>query len=238
MKCRIIPVALALLLSCSALHPLEAATPSKPIQMEADTIEYDSASGLMQAHGNVRMVQESAVMTGSNAEYNTKTKEAHVFGGVQVVKEDATLHAEDIKSYENTHLVATGNPVLTKADNKLAGPKIDYYSDKQYAIVTGGGTLTMPENTMTANQIESYFAEDRAVAMGNVHIVSPVRKLDAVSDQAVYYGSKDQQGKTVLTGNVRTVQEGNILTGNMMTLYLDKKAINVEGRSKLVIIPQ
>lgn len=237
MKRRIVPVALALLLSCSALQPLEAAQ-SKPIQLEADTIEYDSASGLMQAHGNVRMTQENAVMTGANAEYNTKNKEAHVAGSVQVVKDDATLHAEDVKSYENTHLVATGNPVLTKGENTLAGPKIDYYSDKQYAIVTGGGRLNMPENEMTANQIEAYFLEDRAVAIGNVHIVSPIRKLDAVSDQAVYYGGKDKQGKTVLTGNVRTVQEGNILTGNLMTLYLDKKTIDVEGRSKLVIIPQ
>ena len=96
----------------------------------------------------------------------------------------------------------------------------------------------MPENVMTANQIESYFLEDRAVATGNVHIVSPPRKLDAVSDNAVYYGSKDKEGKTVLTGNVRTVQDGNILTGNLMTLYLDKKVIDVEGRSKLIIIPQ
>lgn len=237
MKHKIIPVVVALLLSCTAVTQLEAAQ-NKPIELAADAIEYDSVNGLMKAKGSIRMVQESAVMTGNNAEYNTKTKEAHVSGGVQVVKDDSTLSAEDVRSYENTHLVATGDPVLTKGESKLIGPKIDYYSDKQYAIVVGGATLTMPDNVMTANQIESYFAEDRAVADGNVHIVSPPRKLDAVSDHAVYYGSKDKQGKTVLTGNVRSVQEGNVLTGNTMTIYLDNKVIDVEGRSKLVIIPQ
>lgn len=237
MKNKIIPVVVALLLSCGAVTHLEAAQ-NKPIELAADSIQYDSVNGIMTAKGSVRMVQENAVMTGDTAEYNTKSKEAHVAGSVQVVKDDATLVAQDVRSYENTHLIATGAPVLTKGENKLTGPKIDYYSDKQYAIVVGGATLTMPENNMTANQIESYFAEDRAVAEGSVHIVSPARKLDAVSDHAVYYGSKDKQGKTVLTGNVRTVQEDNVLTGNTMTVYLDNKVIDVEGRSKLVIIPQ
>lgn len=237
MKNKIIPVMVALLLSCSTITQLEAAQ-NKPIELAADSIEYDSVNGVMIAKGSVRMVQENAVMTGSNAEYNTKTKEAHVAGGVQVVKDDATLLAQDVRSYENTHLVATGDPVLTKGESKLIGPKIDYYSDKQYAIVVGGARLTMPDQNMTADQIESYFVEERAVAQGNVHIVSPTRNLDAVSDQAVYYGKKDTQGKTVLTGNVRAVQDGNVLTGNTMTLYLDNKVIDVQGRSKLVIIPQ
>ena len=71
-----------------------------------------------------------------------------------------------------------------------------------------------------------------------MHIVSDARKLDAVSDHAVYYGSKEQQGKTILTGNARAVQDGNVLTGNTLTLYMDNKVIDVQGRSKLVITPQ
>lgn len=214
------------------------AAPNKPVELEADTIEYDSVSGIMTAQGNVRMVQETAVMTGSNAEYNSKTKEGHVFGNVQAVQGDATLVATDVRSYDNVHMVATGDPVLTKGDNKLVGPQIDYYSDKQYALVKELATLTTPDGVMTANQIESFFAENRAVAKGSVHIVSQTRNMDATSEQAVYYGSKDQQGKTILTGNARAVQDGNVLTGNMLTLYLDNKVIDVQGRSKLVITPQ
>jgi lipopolysaccharide export system protein LptA len=237
MKNRIVPVIVALLLSCSAVNHLEAA-PNQPIELLADSIQYDSVSGTMVAQGNVRMTQDNGVMTGNTGQYNTKTKEAHMTGGVQVVKDDATLQAEDVRSYENTHVIATGNPVLTKGEDKLVGPQIDYYSDKQYAIAIGGAKLTMPDGVMTGTQIEAFFPENRAVAQGNVHIVSPQRNLDAVSDQAVYYGDKDKQGKTVLTGNVKAVQDGNVLTGNTMTLYLDNKVVDVEGRSKLVIIPQ
>lgn len=237
MKSKIVNMTLALVLSFGVISYGYAAN-NKPVELAADTIEYDSVKGVMVAQGNVRMVQENAVMTGTNAEYNSKTKEAHVYGGVKVVQEDATLLAEEVKSYDNNHLVAIGNPILTKGSSRLDGPQIDYYSDKQYAVVNGWARLQTEDSTLTANQIESFFSEDRAVAQGNVHIVSDVRKLDAVSDHAVYYGSKDQQGKTVLTGNARAVQDGNVLTGNSLTLYLDNKVIDVQGRSKLVITPQ
>lgn len=237
MKSKIVSITLGLVLSLSVISYSYAAS-NKPVELAADTIEYDSVKGVMVAQGNVRMVQENAVMTGTNAEYNSKTKEAHVYGGVKVVQEDATLLAQEVKSYDNNHLIAIGSPILTKGSSRLDGPQIDYYSDRQYAVVNGWARLETEDSTLTANQIESFFSEDRAVAQGNVHIVSDARKLDAVADHAVYYGSKEQQGKTVLTGNARAVQEGNVLTGNTLTLYMDNKVIDVQGRSKLVITPQ
>ncbi|EIW15996.1 MULTISPECIES: LptA/OstA family protein [Pelosinus] len=237
MKSKIVHITLGFVLSLSVISYSYAAS-NKPVELAADTIEYDSVKGVMTAQGNVRMVQENAVMTGTNAEYNSKTKEAYVYGGVKVVQEDATLLAEEVRSYDNNHIIAIGNPILTKGSSRLDGPQIDYYSDKQYAIVNGWARLQTEDSILTANQIESFFSEDRAVAQGNVHIVSDVRKLDAVSDHAIYYGSKEQQGKTILTGNARAVQEGNVLTGNTLTLFMDNKVIDVQGRSKLVITPQ
>lgn len=237
MRSKFINMTLALVLSFG-IASYSYAAGNKPVELSADTIEYDATKGMMTARGNVRIVQENAVMTGSNADYNTKTKEAYVYGGVKIVQGDATLLAEEVNSYDNTHMIANGNPILTKGTSRLEGPKIDYYSDRQYAIVTGWAQLQTEDSMMTANQIESFFNEDRAVAQGDVHIVSEARKMDATADQAVYYGGKEQQGKTVLTGNARAVQDGNVLTGNSLTLYLDNKVIDVQGRSKLVIVPQ
>lgn len=237
MKNILIRVALVLLLSCSAVSSLQAAQ-NQPVELSADSIEYDSVKGLIVAQGDVRVVQENTTLTGGSVQYNSKENEAHVKGNGRVVKDDATLVANEIHSYNNTHIVATGDPILTKGTSKLMGPTIDYDSVKQYAIVTGGASLTTDDTNMTANQIESFFSENRAVAQGDVHIVSSPRNLDATADQAVYYGKNGEQGKTVLTGNVRAVQEGNTLTGHTMTLYLDSKTIDVQGRSKLVIIPQ
>jgi len=237
MKQIVARIALVVVLSCIPLANLQAAQNS-PVELSADTIQYDSTQEIIIANGNVSIVQEKAAMTGSHAEYNSKTKEAYVTGGVRVVKDDATLRAAEVRSYNNTHMVATGDPILTQGESTLTGPSIDYYSDKQYAIVTGWAKLTSSDSVMTANQIESFFNENRAVAEGDVHIASSARQLDATADQAVHYSSKGEQGRTVLTGNARAVQEVNVLTGNTMTIYLDKKSIDVQGRSKLIIIPQ
>lgn len=212
----------------------------KPVEMAAETIDYDSTTGLVTAKGGVRVTQDAAVLTGSTAQYNVKTKETYITGGVKVVKEDMTLTSAEVKGYDNTHFVATGDAVLVKGQDTLTGPLIDYYTDKQYAIVPQSAHLSMPDGTMTANRIEAFINENRAVATGDVHIISDPRKLDATSDNAVYYGTKDkdQQGKVVLTGNARAVQEGNVLTGDTLTIHLDDKAMDAQGRPKLIVQPQ
>lgn len=238
MKKKISAALIAALVTFGAAASLQAEQ-NKPVELSAQTIEYNSSTGVMIAQGGVRMIQDNAVLTGTSAEYNTKTREAYVTGGVKVVKEDTTLTSAEVRSYDNNHLVATGNAVLVKGQNTLTGPKIDYYADKQYAVIPGGARLTMPDGFMTADKIEAFIQEDKAVGTGNVHIVSDVRKLDAVADNVTYYGTKGGgQGKAILTGNARAVQEGNILTGETLTIRLNDKAMDATGRTKLVVQPQ
>lgn len=208
------------------------------VELSADAIEYNSKTGVMVAQGNVRLVRDKAVMTGATAEYNTNSKEAYIYGGVQIVREDSTLTAPEVRSYNNNYLVATGGAVLIKGDSTVAGPKLEHWTDKQYSVVTGGAKLTMPDGWMTADRLEAFHNEDRAAGSGNVHMVSDKRSLDATAKQAVYYGSKSGQGKVVLSGDARAVQEGNVITGNSLTIYLDDKAMDAQGKTRMVITPQ
>ena len=193
----------------------------------------------MTAQGGVRLTQGTAVLTGDIGEYNTKTKEAVVTGNVKVVKEGSTLTAAEVRAYdEMKRLVATGNALLVHKDGTAAGPYMEYLPDKKYAKITGGSRLTNKDAVVTSAVSEAFFQEDRATADGNVHIVSETRKLDAVSDHAVYYGINGKNGKADLIGNVRAVQDGNVLTGNHVVIYMDDSAMDTEGRSKLVITPK
>ncbi len=210
---------------------------NQQIEMSADTIEYDAVRGVMVASGNVKIIRENASLTGAQAEYNAKTRETYIHGGVKIVKEDATLTAAEVRAYENNHLIASGQPVLTKGENRLSGPRIDYYADNGYALVEGWARMEMADGIITGNRLEAFTVDERVVIDGNVHIVSGTRKLDAVSDHAVYYGKKGE-GRAVLTGNARAVQDGNTLTGNTLTIYLDDKAMDAQGRSKLVVTPK
>lgn len=238
MSRKLVIVVLALLISIGMVTAINAEPPKSPVEMSADTIEYDSVQGIMTAQGGVKIIQNNAVLTGANAQYNTKTKEALVTGSVKVIREDSTLTAAEVRSYNENHMVATGGAVLVKGDKTLTGPRIEHWVDKQYSLVPESARMTMPDGFMTTDKLEAFHTEDRAVGSGNVHIVSDVRKLDATSDQAVYYGSKTNQGKVVLSGNARAVQEGNVLTGNTLTIYLDDKAMDAQGRPKLVVKPQ
>lgn len=236
----IIPV-LAIILAASSAAGLYAAQKDTPVELTADTVEYDARSGLMLAQGGVTITQDTAVITGAQAEYNTKTREAYVTGGVKAVDGDTILTAAQVRSYDNKHLIATGDSLLIKGDSRLEGPQIEYFSDRSYALVNGWARLTSPDGVMTADKVEAFSQEDRAVGSGNVHIVSEVHRLDATSEQAVYYGPKAAQNANIviLTGNARAVQDGNVLTGNMLTLYLQDKAMEAGGgRNKLVIKPQ
>ncbi|NMC32231.1 MAG: LPS export ABC transporter periplasmic protein LptC [Veillonellaceae bacterium] len=234
-------VKLAVLLCLLLLAPtLQAAPePAKTTQLDGDVITYTSKTGVMTAKGGVKLTQGNAVMTGDSGEYNTKTKEALMTGNVKAVKEGSTLTAAEVRSYDDMkRLVATGDALLVRKDSTAAGPRMEYFPDRQYANITGGARLTNKDAVLTSKVAEAFFQEDRATADGNVHIVSEARKLDAVSDHAVYYGINGKNGKADLIGNARVVQDGNVLTGNHVIMYLDDSAMDTEGRSKLVIQPK
>lgn len=232
----------AITLGATSLLAAAAPQPASktPVEIVADSIDYDAASGIMQAAGTVRITQGQAVMTGAKALYNTKTQEGHLTGGVNAVNQDTTLSAEEVQIFQsNAHLIASGDAVLTKGDKRLTGPKVEYFSDTQYALIPENGKLEMPDGTMTADKIEAFIKENTATGTGSVHIVSPVRKLDATANTATYYGEPKGQSKVILNGNAHAVQEGNVLTGETLTLRLDEKAMDAKGgRTKLVITPQ
>lgn len=234
---KLIRIILVLALTLGMVTQIYAAQ-NQPFELAADVIEYDSASGIMTGQGSVKLTQANAVLTGSNVQYNTKTKEAHITGGVKLVQDNAVMTAEELLSYDNNHIVAHGNVELIQGQNTLTGPQLDYYADKAYAAINQNARLVMPDGVMTADKIEAYLNDNQVTGTGSVHLVSETRKLDATSDQAIYYGLKGEPGKVILSGNARAVQDGNVLTGNKLTLYLEDKAVNAQGRTKLVIQPQ
>ncbi|WP_188399335.1 LptA/OstA family protein [Sporomusa sp. GT1] len=241
-KCTLLTVFTAITLSVGSLLAGAAPQPAAktPVEITANAIEYDAPSGIMHATGGVRITQGQTVMTGAEAKYNVKSQEGQLTGGVQAVSQDATLSAAQVQTYKNnSHLIARGDAVLTKGDKRLTGPQVEYFPDTQYVLVPESGRIEMPDGTMTADKIEAFINENSATGTGSVHIVSPVRKLDATANMATYYGEPKGQSKVILTGNARAVQDGNVLAGETLTLRLDEKAMDASGgRNQLVITPQ
>ena len=221
---------LAIMASVSVVGAVDA-----PVEMKADSIEYDLKKGVLNAKGNVVIMQDGAQVTGATAVYNLKKKEGRVSGGVVMNQEGATLTADQVEIENESVLTATGNVDLVKENSRLTGPRLVYYTDKEYAVADGNARLETADGILTAPKIEASMPKEEAVATGGVQIDSPQHDLTATSDEAFYYGEKTGQSKVILKGNAHAVQEGNLLTGNELTILLDDNELQSRGNSHLVI---
>lgn len=222
--------------------PLTWAGPAKgqSVSLEADTIAYSDKEGIVEAEGNVTITRGDSVITARRAEYNVKTGEGHMSGGVKAVMVDVTLTADEIKSYgHNARILASGNVVVVKGSDRLTGLELEYQPESQYALMPASARLETTDAVMTADRLEAFLSEERAVGTGNVHIVSDVRKIDATANKATYYGLPKENAKVILTGNARVFDGGNLLTGETLTVGLYDKSVDAQGgRPKLVFTPQ
>ncbi len=225
---------IGMMLTLMAAMPIVGAVDA-PVDMKADSIEYDSKKGVLKANGNVVIVQGTAQVKGTHAVYNMKKKEGTVSGNVVMHQEGATLKANQVNIENETVFTATGNVDLTKEKNRLTGPRLVYYTDKEFAVADGNARLETADGTLKAPVIEASMPKEEAVAKGGVQIDSPQHNLTATSDNAYYYGAKTGQSKIVLKGNAQAVQEGNQLKGNELTILLDDNELQSRGGSHLVI---
>lgn len=196
-----------------------AASNNKPTEVNADTIEYNTQSGVITATGNVVMVQEGSKITGQKAVYNTKTQQGSVTGNVVADKDDLHMTANEIFTQGANNLVASGNVVAHKQDKTITGSRLEYNSQTDYAVMPNGGTIVTVDGSITGNHLEAYMKENHFIATGNVHIISQTRNIDAYSDNADYYS--DGSGKAILQGHAVAMQDNNTIRGDRLTLYLN-----------------
>jgi len=208
------------------------------VELTADVIEFDAPQSVMTAQGNVTLKRDGMTMTAPQLTYNTKTREAAATGGVRAVQDKTTMTAAEVRSYDNARIVARGSAVIHSGDKTLRGAVVEYFTDREFGILPQGGVLQTADGTLTGDYMEAYIDSEKAIAKGNVHLVSPQRNLDATGNLAEYFGAKQGRSQIILTGNVRAVQEGNVLTGNRVVLYLDDQIMDASGRPKLIINPK
>lgn len=210
-------VALAALLCTLSAGSLQAAG-NKPVDLQADTIEYNSQSGIVTANGNVVMIQEGSRMTGAAAVYNSKTEEGRVTGGVVADKDGMHMTADTVVSDGKNHLHAEGNVVAVKEDKTITGPVVEYYTDRNYAVIPSNGKIVTQDGFVTADHMEADLTADHLIGTGNAHVFSQTRNMEAFGDQLDYYGK--EEGKAVMTGHAVAIQDGNTIRSNRLTIYM------------------
>lgn len=231
---------LLLILASPLGYPVQAA--SQPFQLEAETIEYNAKTGQMVASGNngVKLRQGTLNIRGDQAVYNSNQQRGTLTGNVQAVRDNALLTANQLEFSEaGQQLIATGNVSLIRDQDKVHAAKIIYYDQRQMAVAETGARLVTSDAILTADRLETFFADQHTVATGNVKIDGTDGNFTATADHAVYYqAAAGNQAKVVLTGNATAVQSGHQVSGQSLTLYLDDKAVDAVGQTKIIITPQ
>lgn len=212
-------IALALAMAAAIPVAALAATGDEPASLDADTVEYNTETGLATASGNVLMTRGDAKVTGEKASYNTQTMEGYVEGGVIAVKGDTRLTCARLTTDGQNHMLAEGSVHGTQLDKTFSGERVDYYPNQnEYVLVESGGQITSSDGTFTADHLEGWLADEHYIGTGSAHVVSPPRALEAGGDRMEYYGQ--DSGRVVITGNAWAVQQNNTMKSNRLTLYL------------------
>ena len=193
---------------------------NEPTNLMADSLTYDTRTGLITAETNVRMEQGTGYVEGARATYNTKTEEGTVEGGVRAMRDDMQLSCDRLSGIGQDHWQATGSVHMVKAGRTFTGPVVDYYpSQNEYVLAANGGTMTSADGTFSADHLEGWLKENRFIGTGNAHLVSPPRDLEGGGDRVEYFGMAERP-YAVLDGNAWVYQGNNMARSNHMTVYL------------------
>lgn len=211
---------LALLIAGAVSAAASAEQSGQPTSLDADTLTYDTRTGVVTAETNVVMVQGSARVAGQRATYNTKTEEGTIEGGVVATREDMRLTCDRLFAESRQHWQASGNVNMSQAGRTFTGAKADYFPEQNgYILAEAGGTITSPDGTLSADRLEGWLKEEHYIGTGNAHILSPPRDMEGGGDRMDYFGGEPRR-RVVLTGHAWVLQGNNMARGNRMTVYL------------------
>ena len=202
-----------------------------PIELKGDVIEYNAQTDMAIAIGGVTIIRDGGVLTGGQATYNFKTQEASITGGVTANKDDMNLKAEadNTLTGEEIHYNQATSDISMPLGGNATGPQADIRGDvlsgnlmtNKYTA-TGNVYLNSKTNDVQSTSDTATYSGNgqdfNFVATGNVNIKSPSRNIVTNSDNATY--NSTENGKLVLTGNAVATQNGNIVRGNTLTVYL------------------
>lgn len=178
----------ALFTISSAAASMAIAADNTPVELAANTIEYNAQTDTAIASGGVTVKRDGGLLTGMEATYDFKTQQVKITGGVTVNKDDLSLRADELVSTLNQEITATGDVVVTKADNILTGPKIHYNQVDNTVYMPSGGTADGPQAAMRGDVIEGNLNTKQYTATGNVYLNSKTNDIQSTSNEATYSG--------------------------------------------------
>lgn len=203
--------------------PLNQST--NPIEITADNyLEWNRAAKTFTATGNAKAAQGDVTI-------ESKTLTADYIEGTKK------------KGMEINEFRATGNVIITSAQNKAYGENAKYNIPKSYAEMTGDNLrLTSPDQTLTANERFEYWVnEGRLIAVNNVKVTRPKTDgsgSDTIESDTMIATLQDKNGKREIEtleakNNVIITTPTEQITGDYAIYRATPNMVEMTGKIKI-----
>lgn len=125
------------------------ADPTLPIEVEADQLSVDQATGVAVFSGNVRVKQGELRVTAPKAtltynEDRTEIQTVQLEGGVTLTNGVEVVQGQDaVYTVPDGVVVLTGDVVVTQGPSTIAGPRLTYNLEAGSGVMDGGRVQTV-----------------------------------------------------------------------------------------------
>jgi len=224
-------------------------------QLSADVMLFNTVNGDFTASGNVIIITEGLTANAPRGSGNVQNREVHFFDGIEV-SGDWRGDWLDL-SAEQVSLFFAQTPTYI-AEGMVNGVLGEIFIDVDKFYMKGEEFAALNVRRLEDREVQIALSANRVdgvvrdgafanfVAQGRVFIEGQGRPggggpVDIRGDRAVY---SVERGSVVVSGNVRAVQEGRVLTAGSVVYFPDNNRIDAygdlhEGRVRITIdIPQ
>ena len=117
---------------------------TQPIEVEADQLSVDQATGVAVFSGNVRVKQGDLRVTAPKATLNytedrSEIQSVHLEGGVRLTNGVEVVQGQDaVYTVADGGVVLTGDVIVTQGASTIAGPRLTYNLQAGSGVMDGG----------------------------------------------------------------------------------------------------
>lgn len=242
-----------------------AAAAVPPFHLQADTIVVNSAAGIIDARGHVRLSDGRVVVVTSRAVYAVRTRRIDLSGGVSATSPDAALRSREaviLLGPKNSIeiLDAQGAVAVRSQARTLLADRLVYTIPTGTASATGNVRISAPGGTATGERLSADLRRKTAalttarLTAKEGTVTSDRLDIDETARQAVFRGHVnavfestkvtaetatlyEREKKMIFRGGVRVERQGRVLLADTVTFYYVDNRLVAEGKTR-IIVPQ
>jgi len=185
--------------------------------LETKSLDWSSEESVLKTKEDIKLSRGNAVITGRDIEMYKNTNRAMIRENVKIkaFKEDPTQH-----------------PSIITCSGEMNANYNENFVEFNNDVVVIDSTVTLKAQYMNVKFSRKNKSLEKVFCSGKVIIIQQDKK--AMSDTATY---DTLDGVIVLKGNPKVIKEGNILTADTITFYVEDGRVVCEPSAQLVLFP-